>query len=207
MTRPYCVGLTGGIGSGKTSATDIFSELGVPVIDADDISHEVVQAGQPGLQAITDAFGPEVLNEEGQLRRAQLRKLVFDDPLARQKLESIVHPLVYDEITRRVNQVTYSYCIISSPLLLESKSNYSVDRVLVIDVPEGLQIERATLRDNVQESDIKKIISSQSKRQHRLNSADDVITNDKDITFLKEQIETLHNKYLKTADINLAPCS
>ncbi|SVE29792.1 uncharacterized protein METZ01_LOCUS482646, partial [marine metagenome] len=131
--------MTGGIGSGKTSATDIFSELGVPVIDADLISHEVVQAGQPALQDIVAAFGPDVIGSEGQLRRDYLRKLIFEDLSAREKLEAIIHPRVHDEISRQINQATFSYCIISSPLLLESRSiQHRIDRVLVVDAPEHL---------------------------------------------------------------------
>ena len=207
MKRPYCVGLTGGIGSGKTSATDRFSELGVPVIDADTISHEVVQPGQPALQTIAEYFGAEVINADGQLRREYLRKLIFDDPSARQKLEAIIHPLVFNEISRCLSLVKFPYCIVCSPLLLESKSAYDVDRILVVDASENLQIERASRRDNSEECEIKKIIDSQSSRQDRLASADDIIINDKDLSFLQEQVDKLHEKYLKIAKNGVALCS
>ncbi|MBT7950011.1 MAG: dephospho-CoA kinase [Gammaproteobacteria bacterium] len=207
MKRPYCVGLTGGIGSGKTSATDRFSELGVPVIDADTISHEVVQAGQPALQAIAECFGAEVINADGHLRREYLRKLIFDDPSARLKLEAIIHPQVFNEISRRLSLVKFPYCIVCSPLLLKSKSAYDLDRILVIDASEKLQIERASRRDNSEECEIKKIIDSQSNRQDRLASADDIIINDKDLSFLHEQIGKLHEKYLNIAKKGVAQCS
>jgi dephospho-CoA kinase len=207
MKRPYCVGLTGGIGSGKTSTTDRFSGLGVPVIDADTISHEVVQPGQPALQAIAECFGAEVINADGHLRREYLRKLIFDDPSARLKLEAIIHPQVFNEISRRLSLVKFPYCIVCSPLLLESKSAYDVDRILVIDASENLQIERASRRDNSEECEIKKIIDSQSNRQDRLARADDIIINDKDLSFLQEQVDKLHEKYLKIAKNGVALCS
>lgn len=207
MKRPLCIGLTGGIGSGKTSATDIFSELGVPVIDADAISHEVVQAGQPALQAIANAFGADMIDEEGQLRRAHLRKLIFDDANARTRLEAIIHPLVYDEVARRVGRMIFPYCILSSPLLLESRSAHDIDRILVIDVPEPLQIERASSRDSAHRDEIKKIVNSQSSRQDRLAAADDVIVNDRDLSFLRKQVEVLHGKYLEIAAGKMAQCS
>jgi dephospho-CoA kinase len=207
MMRPFCIGLTGGIGSGKSSVTDIFSGFGVAVIDADMISHEVVQAGQPALQTIAEAFGADVIGEDGQLRRAHLRSLIFDDLPARRQLEAIIHPLVHSEIARRVNQVTFPYCIVSSPLLLESSSAYDIDRILVVDAPEPLQIERASRRDKSQQEEIKKIIASQISRQARLDAADDVIVNDKDLYYLEEQVKTLHKKYLEIAASEIARCS
>ncbi len=206
MTRPLCIGLTGGIGSGKTSATDIFSELGVPVIDADAISHEVVQTGQPALQSIAETFGVEVIGEDGHLRRDHLRKLIFNDLPARRKLEAIIHPLVFDGIAKRICQVTFPYCIVSSPLLLESSSAHDIDRILVIDVPETLQIERASQRDRSQSTEIKKIIDAQISRRERLDAADDIITNDRDLSFLRAQVETLHKKYLETATGKTIEC-
>ncbi|MFT5132036.1 MAG: dephospho-CoA kinase [Gammaproteobacteria bacterium] len=197
MNRPYCVGLTGGIGSGKTSATDIFSELGVPIIDADAISREVVQSGQPAFEEIISLFGAEVIGDNGQLRRDRLRKIIFDDLSARQKLESIIHPRVHSEISRRVNQVTFPYYIISSPLLLESRSLHNVDRILVLDVPETLQIERASRRDNLSEDDIKLVLKTQIGRQERLDAADDVIANDRDLSVLRQKVEKLHKTYLE----------
>ncbi len=199
VSRPFCIGLTGGIGSGKTAATDIFSRLGTPIIDADTISQEVVMAGQPALSDITDTFGADVIGEDGELRRSYLRKLIFDDIPARQKLESIIHPRVRDEITRRLQHIRYPYCIISSPLLIESHSLDNIDRIVVIDAPEPLQIERASNRDQLQKEEINKIVNSQISRHDRLSVADDVIVNEKDLSFLQKQVEVLHRKYLKIA--------
>jgi dephospho-CoA kinase len=206
VKRPFCIGLTGGIGSGKSCATDVFSEFGVPVIDADSISHELVQPGQSALQAIVKSFGVEVLNSEGRLRRDYLRQVIFDDPESRKKLEAIIHPLVFKEITRRLDLVDFPYCVLSSPLLLESRSAYKVDRILVIDAPEELQVERASLRDKSKQAEIRKIIKAQASRQQRLAMADDVIVNDKDLSFLKEQLETLHKKYMKMAAEKTVTC-
>lgn len=207
MSRPFCIGLTGGIGSGKSTATDIFSEFGVPIIDADAISHEVVQAGKPALEEITNIFGIDVIGEDGELRRSYLRKLIFDDLSARRKLESIIHPQVHSEICRCIKQVKYPYCIVSSPLLFESRSLYDIDRIVVLDVPESLQIERASRRDQSRKDEITKIINSQINRQDRLNAADDIIVNDKDLSILRKQVETLHLKFLEAAAERTAQCS
>ncbi len=207
MKRPLCIGVTGGIGSGKTSVTDIFSEYGVPIIDADAISHEVVQAGQPSLLAIAEAFGADVIDSDGQLRRAHLRNLIFDDCSARNKLEMIIHPLVHNEIKSRVSLVTFPYCIISSPLLLESRTAHDVDRILVVDAPKALQVERASRRDNSGKSDIEKIVNSQISRKERLKAADDIIVNDSDFSCLRSQVESLHQKYLEIASTKSVKCT
>jgi len=207
MKRPLRIGLTGGIGSGKTSVSNIFSEYGVPVIDADTISHEVVQPGQPAILAIAEVFGADVVDGEGQLRRAYLRDLIFDDHAARNKLEMIIHPLVHDGIRERVSLVTFPYCIISSPLLLESRTAHDVDRILVVDVPESLQIERASRRDNSQKCDIQKIIDSQINRKERLKVADDIIINNSNFSYLREQVQLLHKKYLKIASARPVECT
>ena len=199
MSRPLCVGLTGGIGSGKTTTTDIFAELGVPVIDADTISHEVVEAGRPALKDIVKTFGPDLVDDNGNLRRAHLRTLVFNDQSARRKLESIIHPEVRREITRRIDAVTFPYCIISIPLLIESSSRQDIDRILVVDVPESLQIQRASQRDESDANEIAKIVQSQIGRQDRLDAADDIIENDGDLEYLRSQVETIHKKYLELA--------
>ena len=207
MNQPLFIGLTGGIGSGKTTVTNIFSELGVPIIDADAISHEVVEKGQPALKTIAEVFGSDVIDENGQLRRDKLRQIVFDDSQARKKLESIIHPLVYGEIKRQISQVSFPYCILSSPLLLESRSQYKVDRVAIIDVPESIQIERAGQRDNLPAADIQKIIDSQLNRNSRIKQADDVLVNDKDLCSLRNKVELLHKKYLELSETKLVSCS
>ena len=207
MNRPFCVGFTGGIGSGKSSACKFFSELGVPVIDTDVIAREIVQPGHAALQEIVKTFGSEIIGENSQLHRAHLREIVFNDDVARRKLEAIVHPRIHNEIEKQVKQITFPYLIICSALLVESLASHDIDRILVIDIPESLQMERASLRDNTSENEIRKIIESQIERQQRLDKADDVITNDKDLKDLEQQVHLLHNKYLEIASVRVTPCS
>ena len=129
------IGLTGGIGSGKTTVSDMFIKLDVPVIDADKISHQVAQSGQPAYDAIVDEFGPDIIGEDGELRRDYLRTFVFNEETQRKRLEAIIHPLVHNEIEKKINCVKYPYCIISIPLLFETGLQNIVDRILVIDIP------------------------------------------------------------------------
>jgi dephospho-CoA kinase len=196
VKRPLRVGLTGGIGSGKSTVSDLFAEMGVPVIDADCIAHEVVQKGKPAYAAIIGLFGNGIVDENGDLNRNYLRQLIFEDKEKRRQLESIIHPLVRNEIDLRSGKAGYPYCIISIPLLFESGRQNSVDRILVIDAPESLQLERASARDGARREDIMKIIDAQTDRRQRVEQADDIITNDRDLAKLRKQVTTLHNKYL-----------
>lgn len=189
------VGLTGGIGSGKSTVCNIFSELGVPVIDADAISHKLVKKGKPALKYIKDVFGDKVFNGNGELDRNKMREIIFNDTKSRKQLENILHPLIYNEIERRLSDLINPYCVICIPLLLETGSENKVDRILVIDIPEEMQVNRTVLRDNSNVIDIKKIIDSQVSRKERLKAADDVIVNDGDLTDLKNKIHELNNKY------------
>jgi dephospho-CoA kinase len=207
MSRPFYVGFTGGIGSGKSSACKFFSELGAPVIDTDVIARKVVQPGHAALQEIIKTFGSEIAGEDGQLHRAHLREIVFNDDVARRKLEAIIHPRIHNEIEKQVKQITFPYLIICSALLVESLASHDIDHILVIDIPESLQMERASLRDNTSENEIRKIIESQIERQQRLDKADDVITNDKDLKDLEQQVHLLHKKYLEIASVRVTPCS
>ena len=200
MTRALCIGLTGGIGSGKTTATELFAEMGVPVIDADEVSRQAVAGGTEALKEITGIFGVEVLDERGELNRQRMREIVFNDDDAREKLESIIHPRVYSKIERFIEDVSFPYCIISSPLLIEKRNNYKHDRTLVVDVPESIQLQRASQRDKQSEENIARIIRSQVSREQRLQAADDVISNDGDIEQLRAQVCSLHDKYLELAD-------
>ncbi|MFQ5659082.1 MAG: dephospho-CoA kinase [Gammaproteobacteria bacterium] len=193
------IGLTGGIGSGKTTVSGLFAKLGVPVSDADTIAHELVKRGRPAYDAILNVFGPGVTGAEGELRRDYLRELIFNDDNLRKQLESIIHPLVRVEIEKFIAAIDYPYCIISIPLLFESGAQDTVDRVLVIDIPQHLQIARASGRDNVGEEDINSIIKSQISRERRLRWADDVICNNQGMEFLEDQVNALHGKYLKIA--------
>ncbi len=197
--RPQRIGLTGGIGSGKSSVAEQFRTLGVPVIDTDAIAAELVQPGQPGLQRVADLFGSEILKRDGTLDRHRLRRLVFADPAQRHRLEQALHPLIRSEMRRRIEQLDAPYCILEIPLLLESGWNGEVDRILVVDTPQQLQIERAARRDNISREEVKQVIEAQSGREERLAAADDIISNDGDLEQLQRRVEQLHRFYLQHA--------
>ncbi|MBM2829298.1 MAG: dephospho-CoA kinase [Gammaproteobacteria bacterium] len=203
MKAPFRIGLTGGIGSGKSTICKLFADFGIPVIDADQIAHDLVRPGQPALQAITETFGEEILTDnKGKLDRKRLRELVFQDSDSRKKLEAILHPLVYAEIDEQLTNITAPYCIICIPLLIETRATDRVDRVLVIDIQEAIQIQRACQRDNMDVEDIKIIMRAQVSRDLRLKAADDIIHNDGDIVSLQNQVNDLHKRYIRTsADI------
>jgi len=193
------VGLTGGIGSGKSTAARRFEELGVPIIDADVIARNVVEPGKPALEEVIAAFGEKVVNSDGELDRTELRKIVFENKEHKALLESILHPRIYDEILRQLDHLSSPYCIVVIPLLAESKRNYPLDRVLVIDLPHTLQLERTSARDQQSEEKIDKIIQSQSSREKRLGLADDIVENSGTVELLNERIHLLHQKYTKLA--------
>lgn len=192
------VGLTGGVGSGKSLVADLFAELGVPIIDTDVLAREVVKPGTDGYQQIINHFGEDILSADKSIDRAALKKVVFDNPQERIWLEKTLHPLIRKLASQKIDLLNGSYCIIAIPLLTENWPHPLVDRVLVVDVPEALQIKRVTERDQCSEELVKKIINSQASREERLAIADDIICNDKDIPYLKEQVLSLHNKYLKS---------
>ena len=191
------VGLTGGIGSGKTTVSDLFAELKVPIIDADRISRESVKKGQPAYDKILSLFGRDVIDNKGELRRDYLRLVVFSNTVLKKQLESVIHPEVRKRTLEMLATVHHPYCIISIPLLIESGLQHTVDRILVVDIPEQIQIIRACARDSVSQEEIMKIIHSQVTREERLQQADDIITNDSDILHLKSQVIKLNEKYLK----------
>lgn len=201
MSRPWKVGLTGGIGSGKSVVAGIFARHNVPVIDADEISREITARPGPVVQKISGRFGPQVLNRDGLLDRASLRAIVFADVRARHDLESILHPLVYEKIEDAYQQIQAPYCIFSIPLLLETDASEKVDRVLVVDCPVNLQIERTYNRDKVPIEIVERIIKSQATRSARLAAADDVIMNDGSISDLESRVFALHEQYLKLSGI------
>jgi dephospho-CoA kinase len=192
----FKVGLTGGIGCGKTTVGELFTELNVPVIDADNIAHHLVEPGQPALLAIRKAFGDEILKPDGSLNRAELRERVFSNPKQKQKLESILHPLVFAAIQEKIDQLNSPYCVISIPLLFETQKNQFVDRILVVDCPIEIQIARVKLRNNLVDARIRSIIDSQVSREFRLKHADDVIDNSDSSNGLAEHVKKLHNLYL-----------
>ncbi len=190
------VGLTGGIGCGKSTVTRIFADLNVPVLDADEIAHRLVEKGQPALTQIQQEFGPAILNPDGSLNRKALRDRVFSDPKQKQKLESILHPLIYQTLQTELEQLTAPYCIISIPLLFETGMTHFVDRILVVDCPVETQIERVKVRDSLPIERIQSIIDSQVSRAFRKTKADDIIDNSDTDYRLAEQVKKLHNLYL-----------
>ena len=195
LNRTLRVGLTGGIGSGKTTVAELFRQRGVTVIDADDIAHALIEPGQPGYNAVLEYFGRDIAGESGTLDRKRMRQLVFSNPEKRQALESILHPLVYNEIQDRIATIDSAYCIIAIPLLLETGGGRYVDRVLAVDCNEEDQIQRAMARDNTDRDDIMSIMATQVTRERRLAEADDIIRNDRDISHLVQQVAELDSRY------------
>ncbi len=194
------IGITGGIGSGKTAVTNEFNRLGINVVDADVAARTVVKKGKPALVKIKKHFGDDVLLETGELDRAALRKIVFEQPQQRKWLEQLTHPLIREEINQGLAQAKSPYVILVSPLLIESGQHKLVKRTLVIDVPETLQIERTVSRDANSKEQVKAIIQAQLPREQRLEHAQDVINNDQDLANLHEQIAVLHKQYLKMSN-------
>lgn len=182
----------------------MFARRGVPVLDADRIAREVVEPGQPGLQELVALLGPDILTRDGALNRARVREQVFNDAQLRRGLESIVHPRVRELMEARVARITALYCILSIPLLLEAGQLALVDRVLVVDVPRKLQIERTCARDNSTPDAVARILDAQIPRYERLAAADQVIHNDGDLDSLDRQVEHLHRFYTRLASSTLS---
>lgn len=195
-SKPWILGLTGGIGSGKSSAAEHFAALGVHVVDADHAARWVVEPGRAALKKIAEHFGADVLQADGQLDRGALRTLIFADPQQRLWLEALLHPLIRDEIAQNLAQATSPYAILVSPLLVESGQHATTQRVLVIDAPQALQIQRTLLRDNTSEDQVRAILKAQASREERLRHADDVLVNDNDLKALQTEVERLHHYYL-----------
>jgi len=193
------VALTGGIGSGKTTACRLFETLGTPIIDADLIARSLVEPGKPALDEITQQFGSSVLTTKGTLDRKRVRQLIFSDREKRHLLESILHPRIRREMVRRIAELTTPYCIVAIPLLVESGQMEIADRVLVIDTTESEQLQRVIERDEQAKEAVAAIISSQASRAARLALADDIIDNSGDIGHLQAQVESYHQKYLSIA--------
>ncbi|MCB1738139.1 MAG: dephospho-CoA kinase [Gammaproteobacteria bacterium] len=192
---PLRIGLTGGIASGKTAVSNRFAALGVPIIDTDLISRELVEPGQPALTAITAHFGDHILSPDGHLDRAALRQHIFGDANARQALEAILHPRIRTEVSRRIAEIEAPYLIVVVPLLFESGFDDLVDRVLVVDVPEAIQRQRVRARDGVDAAQTDRILSAQMARPERLSRADEVIDNHADLDALQRQVDRLHTQY------------
>ena len=194
------IGLTGGIGSGKSAVSDKFKSLGITVVDADVAARTVVEPGQPALAEIERHFGSNILNQAGVLDRAQLREIMASDSEERVWLESVLHPKIGEQIAKELNESTSPYTIYVAPLLLETNSQKMCSRVLVVDVPKEIQIQRTAERDKVSEIQIEKIVAVQMEREERLEKADDVLVNTGTIKELEEQVVNLHQKYLEMVE-------
>ncbi len=194
------VGVTGGIGSGKSALTRRLEQRGITVVDADLAARKVVEVGTPALAAIAGHFGEEILLPDGSLDRAALRQRVFADPQERQWLEQLTHPLIGEEIQRQLAASTSSYTVLSSPLLLEGEQSRWTDLVVVVDVPVELQLQRTMARDDNDEAQVQRIIAAQLDRDERLSRADIVVDNSGDLAALETQAEELHKEFLARAE-------
>lgn len=190
------VGISGGIGSGKTTVTDLFAKYAIEVIDADVIAREVVEPGTPALEAIVAKFGESVLDESGRLHRAKLRTLVFEDVEVKNWLNQLLHPAIRQQMLLQTQQAKSAYCLLSVPLLVENKLYEEVDRVAIVDVDEQTQLQRTLLRDKTNEQQIRAIMRAQATRLQRLAVADDVIDNSGKTDDLGKQVAQLHKNYM-----------
>lgn len=193
----FIVGLTGGIGSGKTTVSDCFAELGITIVDADIIAREVVAPGTPALNAIAEKFGETMLTPEGELDRARLREQVFQSEEDKQWLNQLLHPRIRQEMVKQCQNASSPYVILSVPLLIENKLQSLVNRVLVVDCPEEMQIERGSQRDGVGAEQITRIMQSQCTREERRQFADDIVDNSTTIDAVKKQVNELNRNYLQ----------
>ena len=194
------IGLTGGIGSGKSVASDKFASLGITVVDADVASRTVVEPGKPALQEIESHFGSEIITEDGQLDRAKLREIIASDAKERKWLESVLHPRIGEQIAKEISESTSPYTLFVAPLLLETNSQEMCARVVVVDVPNDVQVERTAKRDKVPTDQVEQMVSAQMGREKRLEKADDVLLNTGTIEELEKKVEQLHKKYLQMVE-------
>jgi dephospho-CoA kinase len=201
MGRRLRIGLTGGIASGKSTVAQRFTDLGVPVIDADVAARAVVASGTPGLARVIERFGPSVLAQNGELDRRALRDLIFSNPGARRDLESILHPLIRADMERSADQAVGPYIVMAIPLLIEGGPSDRVDRILVVDVDEAVQLRRVMERDGCTAEQARAILASQASRSARLAAANDVLQNAGTVTDLRQAVDRLHERYLRLAEI------
>jgi dephospho-CoA kinase len=193
------IGLTGGIGSGKSTVCRLFAERAVPIIDADIIAHDIVKPGEPALTLLARTFGHEILNTDGSLDRHALRAQVFQDERKRRQLEGLLHPIIRKRMQEQLKRLDSPYVILAIPLLLEKGWQGEVDRILVVDTTEDLQLSRTMERDRMDAQAVRHIMQAQATRQQRMAAADDIIHNNGDYDKLERQIEALHRNYLKLA--------
>jgi dephospho-CoA kinase len=197
--KKFVVGLTGGIGSGKTTVAHFFSGLGVCVVNADQCSRLAVEPGQPALEEITRHFGASILHTDQTLDRAKLRSIIFRQPEEKSWLENVLHPLIHTEIQRQLATASSAYAILESPLLVETAQRTLCNRILVVDVEEAQQIQRTMQRDNNSEALVRSIMNAQASRAERIRMADDIIHNHYDLASLQQQVAALHTKYMELA--------
>lgn len=196
---PYIVGLTGGIGSGKSTVTKMFRKLGVEIIDADEISRALTSDDTPLVQTVIQHFGTDILDQEGRLNRAALREIIFSNPREKAWLENLLHPAIRKEIRQKIAESESPYLIVVVPLLLESDNYDFVDRIVVIDASEASQVERVRQRDGNNEALIARIMASQATRTARLKAADDIIDNSSTLEALENRVKELHDSYMLLA--------
>jgi len=194
------IGLTGGIGSGKSEVSRLFAGHGIVVIDTDVISRELVEPGQPALKEIVTVFSTSILDTEDRLDRERLRKQIFSDPGKRDQLEAILHPRIHDRAFELADAANTPYCLLVIPLLVETRSDYALDRILVIDTPTEKQFARIATRDRLSRPEVETILNSQSGRKQRLAIADDVIMNDSGLDHLETEVTRLDRQYRQLAD-------
>ena len=203
-SAPLIVGLTGGIGSGKSTVAEAFRQLGINTVDADQASRAVVEPGMPALAAIAEQFGEQIIQTDGRLDRAALRQIIFADPDQKLWLESLLHPLIRDWIVQQLSAATSPYVILESPLLFETDQHLLVHRTVLVDLPVALQIERACARDGNQADQIQRIIDAQMPREEKLSRADIVLDNGLSLDSLATRVAAIHQTLLSLPNIDLA---
>ncbi|MDA9826165.1 dephospho-CoA kinase [Porticoccaceae bacterium] len=200
--KPLIIGLTGGIGSGKSTVAEQFAALGIVAVDADQASRAVVEPGMPALASIEKHFGPELITADGQLNRPALREIIFANPSEKDWLEALLHPLIRDWILAQLQAATSDYVILESPLLFETDQHQLVDAVLLVDVPVELQLERASARDNSDKQQIQRIVDAQMPRQIKRDRADFEFDNAQPLETIAPRVEALHQHFLSMAQNN-----
>ncbi|WP_105169324.1 dephospho-CoA kinase [Pseudoalteromonas sp. T1lg23B] len=195
----WVLGLTGGIGAGKTAVSNALADKGIVIVDADVIAKDVVAKGSPGLNAIANKFGTDMLLADGRLNRAKLRELIFSDAQSKEWLEQLLHPMIRTEILTQLNQANGPYVVLSAPLLFENNLDTLCDHTLLVDVPEHIQMARTAARDNVQTAQVEKIIAAQMSRSEKQKRANTILNNDKSLTDMYNELELLHQNFVSIA--------
>lgn len=203
----YVVALTGGIGSGKSTVSDYFATLGVPIIDTDVIARQLVVINYPCYDAIVQKFGSSILDDKHSIDRKRLREIIFHNADAKKWLENLLHPQIKQVLSEQISNISYFYCLIVVPLLVENFEHYKnfIDRVLLVDSQEEDQINRTMARDHSSLATVKNIIATQASREARIAIADDILLNNKELTLLKQKVDLLHQKYLQKAQELIQP--